>query len=150
MENHYFSVFGFFRTFEKHFPQNTQKDQVFLRHSHEKLARDSLCSHTDRVTILTYGIESIHIISQDEKRQLKGANNSRFRKIFRLKWSKSITALQGQGFLNRSAWEQLVDKRIASLTTRIAGHSPANALSGPLLFQLLTCQSSRERFRSMN
>ena len=48
---------------------------------------------THCVPILTYGIEVIEVSNRDEKRQLRVAYNSIFRKIFGYRWSQSVTAL---------------------------------------------------------
>ena len=66
------------------------------------------------------------ITNRDERRQLRVAYNSVFRKIFGYRWSESVTALQG--FLGRPTWEQLIEKRHSSFTARIAHHNLANAL----------------------
>ena len=82
------------------------------------------------VPLLTYGIEVIHIADRDEKRQLRVAYNSLFRKIFGYRWCESVTALQG--FFGRPTWEQLVERRVASFEKRIFD-SEANGLSRALL-----------------
>ena len=69
------------------------------------------------VPILTYAIEIIHIANRDEKRSLRVAYNSIFRKLFGYRSSESVTALQA--FLERPTWEQLVEGRQASFTRRI-------------------------------
>ena len=61
------------------------------------------------VPLLTYATEIIHVANRDEKRQMRVAYNSLFRKIFAYRWSQSVTALQH--FLGRPTWEELVDKR---------------------------------------
>ena len=71
--------------------------------------------------------EIIHVKNRDEKRQLRVAYNSVFRKIFGYRWSESVTALQG--FLSRPTWEELVEKRQSSFFARTANHHLANALS---------------------
>ena len=82
---------------------------------------------THCVPLLTYGIEVIHVKNRDEKRQLRVAYNSVFRKIFGYRWSESVSALQG--FLGRPTWEQLVEKRQSGFNMRIVNHRLANALS---------------------
>ena len=67
---------------------------------------------THCVPLLTYAIEVVHVANRDEKRQLRVAYNSLFRKIFGYRWRESVTALQG--FLGRPTWEQLVEKRSAN------------------------------------
>ena len=51
------------------------------------------------VPILTYAVEVTHVSNRDERRQLRVAYNSLFRKIFNYRWSESVTALQA--FLGR-------------------------------------------------
>ena len=82
------------------------------------------------VPILTYAIEMVHVTNRDERRQLRVAYNSLFRKIFRYRWSESVSALQS--FLGRPTWEQLVEKRRAKFLKRVreADHT---ALSYQLL-----------------
>ena len=87
-----------------------------------------------------YGVEIIEVKNRDEKRQLRVAYNSVFRKIFGYRWSESVTALQG--FLGRPTWEELVEKRQSSFFSRIANHHMANALS----LRWLTRQIRRRRF----
>ena len=81
---------------------------------------------THCVPLLTYGIEVVHIRNCDEKRQLRIAYNSIFRKIFGYRWSESVTALQG--FLGWPTWEQLVEKRQSGFLARVVNHHLANAL----------------------
>ena len=69
------------------------------------------------VPILTYAIEIIHVTNRDERRQLRVAYNSLFRKLFQYRWTESVSALQS--FLGRPTWEELVDKRRANFDTRI-------------------------------
>ena len=82
------------------------------------------------VPILTYGIEVIHVANRDERRQLRVAYNSLFRKIFQYRWSESVSALQS--FLGRPTWEQLVEKRRANFFKRVREADPS-ALSCQLL-----------------
>ena len=81
---------------------------------------------THCVPLLTYGIEILHIKNRDERRQLRVAYNSVFRKIFGYRWSEAVTALQG--FLGRPTWEQLTEKRQSSFYSRIVNHRLANAM----------------------
>ena len=81
---------------------------------------------THCVPLLTYGIEIVHVKNRDERRQLRVAYNSVFRKIFGYRWSESVTALQS--FLGRPTWEQLVEKRQTGFHSRVANHFLANAL----------------------
>ena len=69
------------------------------------------------VPILTYAIEVISIINRDERRQLRVAYNSLYRKIFHYRWSESVTALQS--FLGRPTWEQLAEKRRLGFINRL-------------------------------
>ena len=82
------------------------------------------------VPILTYAIEVLHVSNRDERRQLRVAYNSLFRKIFGYRWSESVTALQN--FLGRSTWEQLAEKRRESFIKRVQ-HSDSCSLSRQLL-----------------
>ena len=82
---------------------------------------------THCVPLLTYAIEVIYVVDPDERRQLRVAYNSVFRKIFSYRWRDSVTALQA--FLNRPTWEQLVEKRRSGFFNRLSiGHSVARAL----------------------
>ena len=72
---------------------------------------------THCVPLLTYACEVIHVANRDDRRQLRVAYNSVFRKIFGYRWSQSVSALQS--FLGRCTWEQLVDKRRDSFHLRI-------------------------------
>ena len=72
---------------------------------------------THCVPILAYGIEVIHISNRDERRQLRVAYNSLFRKIFEYRWSESVTALQN--FLGRLTWEELIDERRSRFIQRL-------------------------------
>ena len=69
------------------------------------------------VPLLTYGVEILHVANRDEKRQLRVAYNSLFRKIFGYRWYESVSALQG--FLGRPTWEQLVEKRRQKFVKRV-------------------------------
>ena len=72
---------------------------------------------THCLSLLTYAIEIVHVANTDERRQLRVAYNSVFRRIFGYRWSQSVTALQH--FLSRPTWEELVDKRKKSFTRNI-------------------------------
>ena len=82
------------------------------------------------VPILTYAIEIVHVSNRDERRQLRVAYNSLFRKIFNYRWSQSVSALQS--FLNRPTWEQLVEKRRQNFVKRVQ-KADSSALSYVLL-----------------
>ena len=75
------------------------------------------------IPLLTYAIEIIHVSNRDDRRQLRVAYNSLFRKIFRYRWSESVTALQA--FLGRPTWEQLVDKRRSKFVERVRRAGPS-------------------------
>ena len=75
---------------------------------------------THGIPILTFAIEVIDVTDRDERRQLRVAYNSVFRKIFGYRWSDSVSALQA--FLKRPTWEQIVDKRRSNLYTRAVYH----------------------------
>ena len=72
---------------------------------------------THCVPLLTYAIEIVHVANRDEKRQLRVAYNSIFRKIFDYRWSESVTALQA--FIGRPTWEQLVETKQSGFKDRI-------------------------------
>ena len=82
------------------------------------------------IPLLTYAIEMIHVKNRDERRQLRVAYNSVFRKLFGFRWSQSVSALQS--FLGRLTWEQLVEKRLDSFYARIR-RAGGNTLSYVLL-----------------
>ena len=67
--------------------------------------------------ILSYAIEIVHVADRDERRQLRVAYNSVFRKIFGYRWSQSVSNLQS--FLSRPTWEQLVERRTESFIARL-------------------------------
>ena len=82
------------------------------------------------IPLLTYAIKIVYVANRDERRQLRVAYNSVFRKIFCYRWSQSVTALQS--FLGRLTWEQTVEKRRDSFYTRIRKAGP-DTLSYALL-----------------
>ena len=61
------------------------------------------------ISILTYAIEVIHVSNQDERRRLRVAYNSIFRRVFGYRDWESVTELQHA--LGRPTWEELVAKR---------------------------------------
>ena len=73
------------------------------------------------VPLLTYAIEVLHVNDRDERRQLRVAYNSVFRKIFGYRWSQSVTQLQA--FLSRPTWEQLVEGRQSSFFSRLRANT---------------------------
>lgn len=78
---------------------------------------------THCVPLITYAIEIIEVCNRDEKRQLRVAYNSLFRKIFHYRRYESVSALQH--FLGRPTWEELIEKRQKGFEKRVrsAGHS---------------------------
>ena len=68
------------------------------------------------VPILTFAIEMIDISNRDEKRLLRVAYNSVFRKLFGYRYFESVTNLQHS--LNRLTWEELVDRRRSGFLKR--------------------------------
>ena len=72
---------------------------------------------THCIPLLTYAVEVVNVQNRDERRQLRVAYNSVYRKIFNYRRSESVTALQG--FLQRPTWEQLVEKRKSGFYNRL-------------------------------
>ena len=68
------------------------------------------------VPVLTYAMEIINVADRDERRSLRVAYNSVFRKIFGYRQFESVTNLQHA--LGRLTWEELVQKRIDGFTRR--------------------------------
>ena len=68
------------------------------------------------VPILTFAIEMIDISNRDEKRSLRVAYNSVFRKLFGYRYFESVTNLQHS--LNCLTWEELVDRRRSGFLKR--------------------------------
>ena len=97
-------------------------------HSNELVMLRLLESHC--IPLLTYAIEVVKVNNADERRQLRVAYNAVFRKIFRYRWSQSVTALQN--FLGKLTWEQLVEKRRSAFVHRINAAS-SNSLALNLL-----------------
>ena len=73
---------------------------------------------THCVPLLTYAIEIVHVTNQNDRRQLRVAYNSLFRKIFSYRWSESVPALQH--FLERPTWEELIDSRVNHFKRRLS------------------------------
>ena len=69
------------------------------------------------IPLLTYAIEIVHVCNRDERRQLRVAYNSVYRKIFGYRWYQSVTDLQH--FLGKPTWEELVEKRHSGFSHRI-------------------------------
>ena len=70
------------------------------------------------VSILTYGIDVIHVANRDERRRLRVAYNSIFRKLFGYRQWESVTELQHT--LMRPTWEELIAKRQATFEKSLA------------------------------
>ena len=77
------------------------------------------------VPILTYAIEVVHVANRDERRSLRVAYNSLFRKLFAYRSYESVTNLQH--FLGRKTWEELVESRSKGFLHR-ARSTERNAL----------------------
>ena len=71
------------------------------------------------IPILTYGIEITHIINRDERRSMRVAYNSVYRKIFGYRVFESVTNLQHS--LGRKTWEELIEYRKTAFTHRARG-----------------------------
>ena len=67
--------------------------------------------------ILTYGIETIHVANRDERRSMRVAYNSIFRKVFDFRPWESVTELQHA--LHRPTWEELIEKRRTNFIDRV-------------------------------
>ena len=72
------------------------------------------------LSILTYAIDVIHVSDRDERRRLRVAYNSLFRKTFNYRTRDSVTDLQHALF--RPTWEELVEKRRNKFHERISEH----------------------------
>ena len=68
------------------------------------------------VPILTYAIETCFVANRDERRSLRVAYNSIFRKLFGYRHFESVTNLQHT--LGRLTWEELVQKRESGFNSR--------------------------------
>ena len=73
---------------------------------------------THCLSILTYAINVIHVADRDERRRLRVAYNTMFRKIFNYRPWESVTDLQHA--LHRPTWEELVNKRKEKFRDRIS------------------------------
>ena len=69
------------------------------------------------IPLLTYAIEIIHVKNTDERRQLRVAYNSIFRKLFQYRWRESVTKLQH--FLGKPTWEELIERRRSGFSHRL-------------------------------
>ena len=61
------------------------------------------------VPILSYAIEMTDVANRDEKRSLRVAYNSVFRKLFGYRYHECVSSLQRS--LQRPTWEELVETR---------------------------------------
>ena len=72
---------------------------------------------THCLSILTYAIEVIYVANSDERRKLRVAYNSLFRRVFNYRTWESVTDLQHS--LHRATWEELITRRRDEFHTRI-------------------------------
>ena len=70
------------------------------------------------ISILTYAIEVISVANRDERRRLRVAYNSVFRKIFNYRQWESVTDLQHA--LHRPTWEELIEQRTSKFMTSVS------------------------------
>ena len=84
--------------------------------SNETVMLQLLESHA--LSILTYAIDVIHVVDRDERRRLRVAYNSLFRKVFGYRSRDSVTDLQHA--LRRPTWEELVERRKAKFLSRVS------------------------------
>ena len=83
--------------------------------SNETIMLQMLETHC--LPILTYAIDVIHVANRDEKRRLRVAYNSIFRKLFDYRTWESVTDLQHA--LQRPTWEELMNERRQRFRGRI-------------------------------
>ena len=69
------------------------------------------------VPILTYAIELTDVANRDERRSLRVAYNSIFRKLFGYRYFESVSNLQHA--LGRLTWEELIEKRKSGFSNRV-------------------------------
>ena len=82
------------------------------------------------IPLLTYAVEIVHVSNRDERRQLRVAYNSVYRKIFGYRRSQSVSELQK--FLGKPTWEELVDSRKNKFQQRL-GDGTVNSLARAFL-----------------
>ena len=75
--------------------------------SNEMVMLQLLESHC--LSVLTFAIEVIHVADADERRRLRVAYNSIYRKVFDYRDWESVTELQHA--LQRPTWEELLARR---------------------------------------
>ena len=68
------------------------------------------------VPILTLAIKMTVVLDRDERRSLRVAYNSIFRKLFGYRYFESVSNLQHA--LGRPTWEELVDRRNTGFLSR--------------------------------
>ena len=73
---------------------------------------------THCLPILTYAIDVIHVADRDERRRLRVAYNTIFRKLCDYRPWESVTELQHA--LHRHTWEELVNKRKQKFRDRLS------------------------------
>ena len=93
--------------------------------SDEMILLQLLESHC--VPILTYAIETIHVSNRDEKRSLRVAYNSIFRRLFGYRQFESVTILQHA--MGRQTWEELVDKKQLNFRMKMQFFAPDTLVS---------------------
>ena len=81
--------------------------------------------------ILTYAVEIVYISDRDERRKLRVAYNSIFRRIFSYRYRDSVRELQG--FLQRPTWEALVEEKRSSFLSRARQCPPESLIKSLLL-----------------
>ena len=69
------------------------------------------------VPILSFAIELTHVANRDERRSLRVAYNSIFRKLFGYRYFESVTNLQHA--LGRPTWEELIERRKSGFESRV-------------------------------
>ena len=77
------------------------------------------------IPILTYGIEIIHVANRAERRSLRVAYNSVYRKLFGYRSFESVTNLQH--VLGHKTWEELIHHRRTGFLSR-ARTCPSDSL----------------------
>ena len=70
------------------------------------------------ISILTYAIEVICVADRDERRRLRVAYNSIFRKLFGYRDWESVTNLRHA--LNRPTWEELIERRTSKFMLTVS------------------------------
>ena len=68
------------------------------------------------LSVLSYGVEVIHVINRDDRRQMRVAYNAIYRKLFGYSYRESVTLLQHT--LGRLTWEEFVESRRANFLRR--------------------------------